>query len=51
MLVSFDVGPQWLTFAAGLLFGTAAAAVIAYALLRQQLVATGTPRSKAKASR
>ena len=51
MHVSFEVEPQWLIFAAGLVFGSAVAAAIAYASLRQQLVSTETPPSKPKASR
>ena len=51
MHISFYVGPQWLTFAAGLLLGTAAAAGIVYVFLREQLIAPDTPRSKVKASR
>ena len=51
MHISFDVGPQWLTFTAGLVLGTAAAAAIAYVFLRQQLAVPETPRSKIKPSR
>lgn len=51
MHVSFDVEPQWLIFVAGLCVGSAAAAAIAYAFLRQQLISTETSRAKSKASR
>lgn len=51
MHISFDVEPQWLIFAAGLVFGSAAATAIAYVFLRQHFVPTQTPPSKPKASR
>lgn len=51
MHVAFELEPQWLTFAAGLVFGTAAAAAIAYGLVKQRLAGAETPRSKVKASR
>lgn len=51
MHISFDVEPQWLIFAAGLVLGSAAATAIAYVFLRQQFVPTETPPSKPKASR
>lgn len=51
MHVSFYVEPQWLIFAAGLFVGSAVAAAIAYALLRQQLVSLEASRAKSKASR
>ena len=51
MQISFDVGATWLTFAGGLLFGTCAAAAVAYVLLRNQIANSEPIRSKVKASR
>jgi len=51
MQISFDVGPTWLTFAGGLLFGTFTAAAVAYVFLRNQGAISEPIRSKVKASR
>ncbi len=51
MQISFDVGPTWLTFAGGLLFGTFTAAAVAYLLLRSPSASSEPIRSKVKASR
>lgn len=51
MQISFDVGPNWLTFAGGLLFGGFTAAAIAFILLRNPGGLSEQTRAKVKASR